>query len=452
MDKNKRKQVIQNMLLIKTKINARNSENREIENIGFYNDFQFKNMGLAVTNIYIVKMNNDIDKSSENFAKKESQNRNLSSERTLYEIYDQDNNMIATVDEMGIIHFDEEYIETLKDVSEKYFNMLDLENEEFILPEELSKEDLVLDEHELLEQEFENKKGNIERNIGSKIDAYSEINTNQKPIFDNITNKQEIDPNTKVTSSETIADMIPEIRQKGIIKIGVVYSDKVKGQNGRFSFIGIDKDGNIQTLDSLQNTEGTTTGQNVISINSRDGSLVEEEQVAGLVRINGRSKANGEEELLSVKTGAYGILEVDYVRADMSKDKDERYMSAPIQTKNMYPTTREVREFMDKYKNTNISDELERADEQLEDQNKTKLRNVDDIAGNDELSIDTVIVLENGEETSIRKEAQKAKVDPEDFLSRYNSRGGKTPDDKIESIQEEYIEEYGAPSHNKDNR
>ena len=145
MDKNKRNQVIQNMLSIKTKINARNSENREIENIGFYNDFQFKNTGLAVTNIYIVKMNNDIDKSSENFAKKESQNRNLSSERTLYEIYDQDNNMIATVDEMGIIHFDEEYIETLKDVNEEYFNML--ENEEFILPEELSKEDLVLDEH-----------------------------------------------------------------------------------------------------------------------------------------------------------------------------------------------------------------------------------------------------------------------------------------------------------------
>ena len=449
MDKNNRKQIIENMILIKTRINARNSENREIENIGFYHDFEFKNTGLAVSNIYIVKMNNDIDKSS----KKESKNHNLSSERILYEIYDANNNMIATVDEMGIIHFDEEYIETLKDVSEEYFNMLDLENEEFMLPEELSKEDLILDEQELLEQEFEHKKGNIERNIGSKnINAYSEIATDQKPIFDNITNKQEIDPYTKATSTETIADMIPEIKQKGIVKMGVVYSDKVKGQNGRFCFIGIDKDGNIQTLDSLQNTEGTTTGQTVISINSRDGSLVEEEQVAGLVRIKGRSRTNGEEELLSVKVGPYGTLEVDYVRADMSKNKDERNMSAPIQTKNMYPTTREVREFMDKYKNTDISEELERADEQLETENNTKLRNVDDIAGNDELSIDTVIVLENGEETTIRKEAQKAKVDPEDFLNRYNSRGGKTPDDKIESIQEEYIEEYGAPSHNKDNR
>ena len=170
--------------------------------------------------------------------------------------------------------------------------------------------------------------------------------------------------------------------------------------------------------------------------------MVEEEQVAGMVKIEGRGQTNGQEEMLSVKVGQYGILEVDYVRADLSRDKEERYFSAPIETNNQRPTTREVREAMDKHRNTEISEELKRAEGELDRDGETQLRNIDDTASNDELTPDDIIVLEDGSETTLRKEAAKAKVSVEDFVRRYNERWGNTPDEKINDIQAEYAEEY----------
>ena len=59
---------------------------------------------------------------------------------------------------------------------------------------------------------------------------------------------------------------------------------------------------------------------------------------------------------------------------------------------------------------------------------------------------DDIIVLENGDETTLRKEAEKAKVSVEEFMRKYEERSGKTPDEKLEEIHEEIEAEYGAPS------
>ncbi len=415
---------------------------QEVENIGYYKDFEIKNSGLAISDAYIVKLKDSEDN--------KTRNENEQKEKIIYEIRDQDNNLIASVNELGEIQFEESYLESLREINEGYFDSLTLDEAEFELPEELERDDIVLTKEEIEEKQSERRISDISKAIGSKeINSYSEMKTDQTPVFDKVVNKQEIDPNARVTQGETLADMIPEIKEKGIVKVGVVYSDYSKGQNGRFSFVGIDKDGQIQTVDSLENTQGTTTGQTITSINSRDGSLVEQEQVSGLVKINGRSTTNGQEEMLSVRVGQYGILEVDYVRADLSRDKDERYLSAPIETKNQRPTSREVRDVMDKNRNTEIEEELERAEGEIERDDNAELRNIDDTASNDELTPDEVIVLENGKETTIRKEAAKAKVSPEEFARKYNERGGKTPDEKIEAIHEEIEEEFGTPSRNR---
>ena len=415
---------------------------QEVENIGYYKDFEIKNSGLAISDAYIVKLKDSEDN--------KTRNENEQKEKIIYEIRDQDNNLIASVNELGEIQFEESYLESLREINEGYFDNLTLDEAEFELPEELERDDIVLTKEEIEEKQSERRISDISKAIGSKeINSYSEMKTDQTPVFDKVVNKQEIDPNARVTQGETLADMIPEIKEKGIVKVGVVYSDYSKGQNGRFSFVGIDKDGQIQTVDSLENTQGTTTGQTITSINSRDGSLVEQEQVSGLVKINGRSTTNGQEEMLSVRVGQYGILEVDYVRADLSRDKDERYLSAPIETKNQRPTSREVRDVMDKNRNTEIEEELERAEGEIERDDNAELRNIDDTASNDELTPDEVIVLENGKETTIRKEAAKAKVSPEEFARKYNERGGKTPDEKIEAIHEEIEEEFGTPSRNR---
>ena len=439
MEKENKKSITDNIVQMYTRLSEEFEERgQEVDNIGYYKDFEIKNSGLAISDAYIVKLKDKEDK---------IRDENEQKERIIYEIRDEDNNLIASVNELGEIQFEEAYLESLREINEGYFDSLTLDEAEFELPEELSKEDLVLNKEEIEEKQSQKRIGDISKVIKSKeINSYSEMKTDQTPVFDKVVNKQEIDPNAKVTQGETLADMIPEIKQKGIVKVGVVYSDHSKGQNGRFSFVGIDKDGQIQTIDSLQNTQGATTGQTITSINSRDGSVVEQEQVSGLVKIGGRSTANGQEEMLSVRVGQYGILEVDYVRADLSRDKDERYLSAPIETKNQRPTTKEVREVMDKNRNTEIEGELERADEEIERDGDAELRNIDDTASNDELTPDEIIVLENGEETTLRKEAEKAKISPEEFTKRYNERGGKTPDEKIDSIHEEVEAEYGAPS------
>lgn len=436
--------VTNNMLRIYTEVSKEIKERgQEVDNIGYYKDFEIKGSGLAITDAYIVKLKDSKrarESSAENDrARDEAEQR----QKIMYEIYDEDSNLVATVNELGEIQFDEEFLENLREINEEYFNSLTLDEAEFELPEELEKDDVVLTREELEEKQSEKRLEEVSKEIGTdEIESYSEIDTDQTPTFEKLTNKQELDANVRVTQTETLADLIPEIKEKGIEKVGVVYSDHSKGQSGRFSFIGIDKDGNLQTIDSLENIDGTTTGQKVTSINSVDGSVVEQEQVAGMVRLGDRGTTNGEEEYLSVRQGDYGIIEVDYVRADLSKPEDERYISAPIETKNIYPTTREVRDFMDRSKNTEIDDELRRANPELERDGETEARNIDDTASNDNMGADDIIVLEDGSETTLRKEAAKAKVSVEDFVRRYNERWGNTPDEKINDIQAEYAEEY----------
>lgn len=447
MNDKERKEVISNMLNLSNSISERLENNgQEIDNISYYKDFEFKGSGLAVNDVYIVKLKD----SKENDKEIKSRENEDQKEKIILEIYDNDNNLIATVDESGEIQYQPEFIRQLEEISVEYLDTLTLEDTELEFPDELGRDDMVLTKEELEEIKSSKRLEKLSEVIGNKnINAYSEIQVNQAPQFEKITNKQEIDPNVRVTQTETLADMIPELKEKGIQRVGVVYSDYSKGQNGRFSFIGIDKDGNIQEIESLDNIDGTTTGQTVTSLNSVDGSVIEQEQVAGLVKIESRSNANGEEEYISVRQGDYGILEVDYVRADLSKPEEERYISAPIETDNIYPTTREVRDFMDRSKNTEINTELEKAKPELKRDAQIEMENIDDTASNDYLTPDDIIVLEDGTKTTLRKEAEKAKISPEEFTKRYNDRGGKTPDEKIDAIQDEIVEEYGTPNRNR---
>ena len=102
MNDKKRQEVIGNMLKIKSAIGERLEKNeQEIDNIGYYRDFKFKNTELGIEDAYIVKL-----KYKE--GKKKKQERDDQKERIVYEIYDEDSNLVATVNELGEIQFDEE--------------------------------------------------------------------------------------------------------------------------------------------------------------------------------------------------------------------------------------------------------------------------------------------------------------------------------------------------------
>lgn len=444
MEQQNKQEIEQKMLNIVSLI-EKDTKNGEVsvEGVTYYKDFTFKgvNIGggdLGDLDVYVAKIQNNKDGS------------------TTYELYSGiTNGLIATVNSEGKLHFTQDYIESLKEMKlkETVLDRLKEDEFDFELPEELREKDMELGKEKIKEREEEIRGEktlkSIEESLNlkedEKIEAYSEINTDQKLTFEKFTNNQEIDTNVRVTQTETLADIIPEFKEKGIVKLGVVYAHGSNGNSGRFNFIGYTQKGEIVPIESLENIDGTTTGQKITSINSYDGSLVEKEQVGGMARINAR----GGKEYLSVKQGQYGTLEIDYVRREFSKEKGESYLSAPIETHNIRPTTREVRKIMDRTRNPRVDDELDKAKPEIERDGETSIQNIDDTATNDSFGVDDKIELENGETTTYRIEAdkaneslpEKAKISPEEFKERYESYSGKTPDEIIAKVHEDIGEE-----------
>ena len=224
----KNKDKIEKMVNLFEKVSVNLKESgQEIENIGYYKDFEFKGAGLGVNDVFIVKLK-DIDSNKV----PKSRDNETGKEKALYEIYDADNNLIASVDEMGEVEFSAEYIEDLEQNYKEYMDTLELEEAEFELPDELEKEDLVLTDEELEEKHSERRVGEVSKILGNKeIDSYSEVDVNQTPQFNDLTNKQELDANVRVTQTETLSDLIPELKEKGIVRVGIVFTDSLNKYN-----------------------------------------------------------------------------------------------------------------------------------------------------------------------------------------------------------------------------
>ena len=138
MEKVREQEIKEKMLEIAELIEQSQSENT-VESVTYYADFNFKGSGLAEPNVFVAKTKNSKDNS------------------TTYEIYSEmSNSLIATVDSKGKLHFMPEYIEKLKQIDEKQFQRLHLEDLDFELPEELQKEDMVLSKEE--KEEDKNQK------------------------------------------------------------------------------------------------------------------------------------------------------------------------------------------------------------------------------------------------------------------------------------------------------
>lgn len=106
-------------------------EGIQVGTINYYKDFVFQGSQLAETDLFVARIDNTLEGTS------------------TYELYSgKTNTLIATVDTQGKIHFMPEYIEGLKQIDERFAQMLHLEDLDFQLPEELAKEDKVLTREE----------------------------------------------------------------------------------------------------------------------------------------------------------------------------------------------------------------------------------------------------------------------------------------------------------------
>ena len=181
--------------------------------------------------------------------------------------------------------------------------------------------------------------------------------------------KATLDTQAKVTATETLRDIIPGAREYE--KIAVIRSN-----TDVFTFIGVKANGEMEKLDSIVPTQGVNTEKTITSIN-KDGSEVEEKQVSALAKVKGR-----ENEGLSVRIGQYGIIETEYFR----RTTENEYISAPIENETQRPTKMKVKRVMDKTKNVRMNEEVDRANSEFENDDKTTLDNIDDSIENDNVN------------------------------------------------------------------
>lgn len=189
--------------------------------------------------------------------------------------------------------------------------------------------------------------------------------------LESIPSKTEIDVNQKVTDSETMATLL-NVQGKGYQKIQAVESDKLEERNStRFSFVGIKqiekkdpKTGKIrkqtvaEKIDTLEQRYGQSPSKGIDSLNG-DGSKLQEKKMQSIYQIKGDN-----ENQVGINIGSAGTLEVSYIRTPR-QDNGEA-ISIPIETHSVRPTTREVREFMNRHRNTDVEEEADRIEKHRE--------------------------------------------------------------------------------------
>ena len=306
------------------------ADSQKRENTMYFKNFEFGNSGLAIKNVYIVEIKQKIQEKTADNPEKNADKKEKEDNLTTYEIFDDNDKLIAMVSSEGKVQFVPEYLEQLKENYGEYFKQLELDDIDFELPKELKENDIVMTKAELDERE----KNGLERNKEGKKeqkqegDSEKEKEKREKTAEalnidkDEIKAVSTINPSEKITDKYNLVDLMPEASKYA--SVSIVCSTPNEKSNGQFTILGVKQDGTREPISSIEPVEGTTGNKNVISINE-DGSKVEEKQVKGLLRINARNRDDG----IAVSIGDYGMLNVDYVSNIMDK---ENRRSTPIRT------------------------------------------------------------------------------------------------------------------------
>ena len=241
---------------------------------------------------------------------------------------------LQSLDKQGILDLNEIEQERLEQVAKE----LGITVEEIKKISEIDSEKTVED----------NEKENLEKDK----DPDKEKKTLSKKQVESISTKQEIKTEQKVTDKDTMASLL-NVQGKGYRKIAIVYSDKFKeaGNTTKFSFVGIKQDGSAEKIDTIEQAYGTNPTKNVHSVN-RDGSKIEEKKENSIFKIEGKTETQ-----IAVYIGNMGTIEPSLVRTP-AQDNEEA-ISIPIETSNIRPTTREIRELMNRNRNTRVKEEIQ---------------------------------------------------------------------------------------------
>lgn len=230
------------------------------------------------------------------------------------------------------------------------------------------------------EQKTQNKKENKE---DSKQQDEQKENNNPNPY-----SIAEIDLDKPIVGKKSFRDLVPEVKEKEVEKVKVRRTGL--GTDNGFEFYGIGKNGEYIKLETLKRTEATNQSKEVNEI--QNNGKVEKNGVSAMFRLtNGTNEGHGNEGFTIDLSDGTGTPEVSYYRRAKNYDENmkdaTRYESIPVNMKdtNQKRTSLEARQHMEKTRNTDISDNVQRSNEILEKQDETTLDNIDDSPYNDNI-------------------------------------------------------------------
>lgn len=272
------------------------------------------------------------------------------------------------------------------------------------------------------EQKTQNKKENKEN---SKSQEEQKENNNKNPY-----SIAEIDLDKPIVGKKNFRELVPEIKEKEVEKVKVRRTGL--GTDNGFEFYGIGKNGEYIKLETLKRTEATNQTKEVNEIKDNgQNSKVEKNGVSAMFSLtNGTNEGHGNEGFTIDLSDGTGTPEVAYYRRARNYDENikdsTRYESIPVSMKdtNQKRTTREARQHMEKSRNTDISDNIQRSNEILEEQDETTLENIDDSPYNDNIE-----TMEEYVDTLVEEAAKECKVSVKGFKAVMESV--KSPNDTI---------------------
>lgn len=291
MEIDKSNEIKEAMANIYTQIAEREDKSTQISNITYYKELAFDSARFIENDVFVTKLNRENGKKGV---------------EEVYEIYNKDGDLVATVDKAGKIHFSPEYIEKLRQEYQEYFEMLNLDNAVLELPEEIKERNITLQPEELEKEKKKEKQDEKGKEDEEKTEEEEEEQEQEK-----------LDPQEENQEQKAIA------KKKGIPENNVLivrdnsnfYKDHPEVE--RNLIFSRDKDGLVKAEYIDENRElqpskyimPSTTGirQETVSIGS-DGNPVTKEspqQVMQTRNLTGRDQ-DVRDVRINIKFDTYG--------------------------------------------------------------------------------------------------------------------------------------------------
>lgn len=243
---------------------------------------------------------------------------------------------------IGFLH----EIDNIDETKEISLKELDYELEEISKMLGLSKEEVLsmskveLDSYSILKDNISFKPAAAQdKDSGANSNAYEVYDEEEQnnDFLDQVQAKQEINLDNKIDDRYTLADILGVPSGSELI---VVHSDIIQDNvnSTHFSCIIRLPDGSLKQADMLNQVGGKDSDKNVYETN-RDGSEVEKKSVKSSFAIDTPLSQNG---IITIKQGSLGTIEVGYGQMDQTSHKDA--FTQKLETREMYPVTRKVRE------------------------------------------------------------------------------------------------------------